>query len=219
MADKKNTEEFTVADRRRFSFEDGDIHENPDRSPEPVKDEITAVPAAQEPKKAEVREFPKREEPASEAPKAESLPEEAAEVAQHAPLSDTDKKAGDAAFAASSKQIDDQIRSQLGRKAEDFQMSFERFVASIYMTALMQLGLLQEQGGQPRVDLLGARQTIDTLVLLRDKTKGNVTPTEENLLNNSLYEVQMAYVEVTNALTRSVQPAPPGAVPNPFVKK
>jgi hypothetical protein len=219
MADKKNNEEFTVADRRRFSFEDGIIHENPNRSPEPVKEEATPAPSVQEQKKAEVREFPKREEQDGEAVKPSAPAEEASELAQHPPLSDSDKKAGDAAFAASSKQIDDQIRSQLGRKAEEFQMNFERFVASIYMTALMQLGLLHEQGGQPRVDLLGARQTIDTLVLLRDKTKGNLTPAEENLLSNSLYEVQMAYVEVTNALTRSVQPAPPGAVPNPFVKK
>jgi hypothetical protein len=219
MADKKNNEEFTVADRRRFSFDDGDVHENPNRSPEPEKEEVATAPVAPEAKKGEVREFPKREDRAPEAPKSAPLPDEAAEAAQHPPLSDADKKAGDAAFAASSKQIDDQIRSQLGRKADDFQMSFERFVASIYMTALMQLGLLHEQGGQPRVDLLGARQTIDTLVLLRDKTKSNLTTVEENLLSNSLYEVQMAYVEVTNALTRSVQPAPPGAVPNPFVKK
>lgn len=98
-------------------------------------------------------------------------------------------------------------------------MTFDKFVASIYMTALMQLGLLHEQGGQPRIDLMGARQTIDTLTILRDKTKGNLTQQEENLLSNSLYEVQMAYVEVTNALTRQVQPAPPGSVPNPFVKK
>jgi hypothetical protein len=212
MADKKN-EEFTVADRRRFSFEDGEVHDNPERVEEPVKDEATAAPPAEESKKAEVRELPKREDVAVD------LPKEEAEGSQQPPVSAEDRKAGDAAFAASSKQIDDQIRSQLGRKAEEFQMTFERFIASLYMTALMQLGLLHEQGGQPRVDLLSARQTIDTLVLLREKTKGNLTPVEDNLMANSLYEVQMAYVEVTNALTRSVQPAPPGAVPNPFVKK
>ena len=95
-------------------------------------------------------------------------------------------------------------------------MSFDRFIASLYMTALMQLGLVHQQNEQPRVDLIGARQTIDTLTLLRDKTKGNLTPAEENLMQNSLYEVQMAYVDVTNALTRAVQPASavPGA--NPF---
>jgi hypothetical protein len=216
MADKKkNEEEFTVADRRRFSFDDGEVHDNPDRAPEPVREEAQAapLPTVEEPKKAEVREFPKREDVAAD------LPKEEAEASQQPPVSEADRKAGDEAFADSSKKIDEQIRAQLGSKADDFKMSFDRFIASLYMTALMQMGLLHEQGGQPRVDLLGARQTIDSLVLLRDKTKGNLTPQEDNLMANSLYEVQMAYVEVTNALTRKVQPAPPGAVPNPFVKK
>jgi hypothetical protein len=214
MADKKK-EEFVVQDRRRFSFEDGEVHDNPERTAqeEAAREEPVAAapPSTTEQKKAEVREFPRRE---AEAPK------QAAETEPQAPpLSDAERKAGDDAFASSSKKIDEQIRSQLGRNSEDFQMTFDKFIASVYMTALMQLGLLHEQGGQPRVDLLGARQTIDTLVLLRDKTKGNLTAQEDTLLANSLYEVQMAYVEVTNALTNRVQPAPPGAVPNPFVKK
>ena len=59
-------------------------------------------------------------------------------------------------------------------------MTFERFMASLYMSAMLQLGLMQEEGGQPRIDLLGARQTIDTLSLLSEKTKGNLTSAEEN---------------------------------------
>jgi hypothetical protein len=226
MADKKK-EEFVVQDRRRFSFEDGEVHDNPERvveePKEDAKDEPTAeaptaaAPLPAEQKKAEVREFPRREA-TTEAPP--EVPREVIEQeAQAPPLSPDERKAGDDAFAQSSKKIDEQIKSQLGRNAEEFQMSFDRFIASLYMTALMQLGLLQEQGGQPRIDVLGARQTIDTLALLRDKTKGNLTPQEDTLLANSLYEVQMAYVEVANAVTRKVQPAPPGAVPNPFVKK
>jgi hypothetical protein len=85
-------------------------------------------------------------------------------------------------------------------------MTFERFLASLYMTAMLQLGLMQEPGGQPRIDIIGARQTIDTLALVGEKTKGNLNPTEETFLQNSLYEVRMAYVEVTNALSRPPQP-------------
>jgi hypothetical protein len=214
MAENKK-DEFVVQDRRRFSFEDGEVHDNPERSAveEPVQEEpvASAPPPPTEQKKADVREFPRRE--TAEAAK------EMREQEQAPPLSAEERKAGDDAFAKSSKKIDEQIKSQLGRSSDEFQMSFDRFIASLYMTALMQLGLLHEQGGQPRVDMLGARQTIDTLVLLRDKTKNNLTPQEDTLLANSLYEVQMAYVEVTNALTNRVQPAPPGAVPNPFVKK
>ena len=84
-------------------------------------------------------------------------------------------------------------------------MTFERFLASLYMSAMMQLGLMHEEGGQPRVDLIGARQTIDTISLLAEKTKGNLTPTEQNFLQSVLYELRMAYVEVTNALARPPQ--------------
>ena len=66
--------------------------------------------------------------------------------------------------------------------------------------------LMHKQNEQPRIDIIGARQTIDTLSLLAEKTRGNLTSTEENFLQNSLYEVRMAYVEVTNELSRSPQP-------------
>ncbi len=102
-----------------------------------------------------------------------------------------------------------------GRSAQDFEINFERFIASLYMSALMQLGLMHEQGGQPAVDLMGARQTIDTLGLLADKTKGNLSLTEDNLLQNCLYELRMAYVEVTNAIARGPEsPLTPPGGPN-----
>src|SRR5215469_15469832 len=94
--------------------------------------------------------------------------------------------------------------------AKELEITFERFMASLYMSAMMQMGMMHEEGGQPRIDLIGARQTIDTLGLLQEKTKGNLTPAESNFLQNCLYELRMAYVEVTNALARPPQ-APPGA--------
>jgi hypothetical protein len=73
---------------------------------------------------------------------------------------------------------------------------------------MMQLGLMHEQGMPPQVDLIGARQTIDTLALLRDKTKGNLSSKEETFLQNALYEMRMAYVEVNNAIAKSAQQVP-----------
>src|SRR5580700_8706354 len=87
-------------------------------------------------------------------------------------------------------------------------MTFERILASLYMTAMLQLGMMREQGQPPRVDIIGARQTIDTLSLIGEKTKNNLTAAEENFLQNSLYELRMAYVEVTNALARPPQTGP-----------
>jgi len=89
-----------------------------------------------------------------------------------------------------------------GRTPQDYEMNFERLVASLYMTAMMQLGLVHEEGQQPAPDLLGAKQTIDTIGLLQEKTKGNLTDQEQHLLQNCLYELRMGFVELTNALAR-----------------
>ena len=108
------------------------------------------------------------------------------------------------AYRKSSKDLDARVELS-GHSAEELEMTFERFMASLYMTAMLQLGLMQEEGGKPSLDVIGARQTIDTLSLLSEKTKGNLTAAEENFLQNVLYELRMAYVEVTNALTRPPQ--------------
>jgi len=60
------------------------------------------------------------------------------------------------------------------------------------------------------LDLIGARQTIDSLSLLSEKTKGNLTSAEQSFLQHALYELRMAYVEVTNAIDKGPQPVPAG---------
>jgi len=123
------------------------------------------------------------------------------------PPSSAEQEAQAAAYRLSAKDVDTQVELS-GHSAKDFEITFERFLASLYMTAMMQLGLMRQQGAQPQVDIIGARQTIDTLSLIAEKTKGNLSPAEENFLQNSLYELRMAYVEVTNALARPPQPGP-----------
>jgi hypothetical protein len=124
-----------------------------------------------------------------------------------APPSSAEQEAQAAAYKKSSKNLDAEVELS-GHSAKDFEITFERFLASLYMTAMLQLGLMRQQGGQAQVDIIGARQTIDTLSLISEKTKGNLTAAEENFLQNSLYELRMAYVEVTNALARPPQPGP-----------
>ena len=110
------------------------------------------------------------------------------------------------AYRKSSQEMDRQVELG-GHSAKDLEITFERFLASLYMSGMLQLGLMQEQGGTPNLDLIGARQTIDSLALLSEKTKGNLTSKEENFLQNALYELRMAYVEVTNAIAKGPQQA------------
>ena len=180
MAEKKQ-ESFTVTDRRLFTSE-GEIRE------EVSQEEVSsAVPT---PQAAPVVQ------PAVATPQQES-------DAPPAPTAAEQKEQADA-YRKSAKDLDARVELS-GHSTKELEMTFERFMASLYMSAMLQLGLMHEQGGQPRVDLIGARQTIDTLSLLSEKTKGNLTSTEENFLQNCLYELRMAYVEVTNTLSRPPQ--------------
>ena len=180
MAEKKQ-ESFTVTDRRLFTPE-GEIRQ--EVSPEEVS---SAAPTPQAVPRAHQDVAP----PQPEAP------------APPAPTVAEQKEQADA-YRKSSKDLDARVELS-GHSTKELEMTFERFMASLYMSAMLQLGLMHEQGGQPRVDLIGARQTIDTLSLLSEKTKGNLTSAEENFLQNCLYELRMAYVEVTNALARPPQ--------------
>lgn len=190
MAQKKQ-EEFTVTDRRLFTSE-GELRKD---VPEEVKAAKPATPSAPVPQTAPTAQATEAgtEKPDGNAPHEIPLPPTAAEQDAQA-----------AAYRQSSNQLDAQVELS-GRSAKEFEMTFERFLASLYMTAMLQLGMMHEQGQQPHIDIIGARQTIDTLSMLAEKTKGNLTPQEENFLQNSLYEVRMAYVEVTNALARPPQ--------------
>ena len=195
MADKKHEQSgFKVTDRRLFTSE-GELRAEAAEEVEPPPKASTPI-ATKETVSAE-------KPPAPVAVDAEAV----ADREMPMPPTSAEQEAQAAAYRQSSKDVDTQVEMS-GHSAKDFEITFERFLASLYMTAMMQLGLMRQKGEQPQVDIIGGRQTIDTLSLISEKTKGNLTPAEENFLQNSLYELRMAYVEVTNALARPPQPGP-----------
>jgi hypothetical protein len=196
MAEKRQESSFTVTDRRLFTSE-GELRKDAPEEVEESKPSKTAPPAASK----EAVPAPISAVPAVDKDKADG----AGDREMPLPPTSAEQEAQAAAYDQSSKELDSQVELS-GRSAREFEMTFERFLASLYMTAMLQLGLMREQGQQPRMDIIGARQTIDTLSLLAEKTKGNLTAAEQNFLQNSLYELRMAYVEVTNALARPPQP-------------
>jgi hypothetical protein len=199
MAEKRQESGFTVTDRRLFT-EDGELRKD---APEEAEAPKATTPAASAPTSSHTA----TKEAATAGNSVAPFPASEGIAAQDMPPAPTaaEQQAQADAYRESSKELDSRVELS-GRSAKEFEMTFERFLASLYMTAMLQLGLMHEQGGQPRIDIIGARQTIDTLSLLAEKTKGNLTPTEETFLQNSLYEVRMAYLEVTNALSRPPQP-------------
>ena len=170
--------EFVVSDRRKFT-EEGELRSD-------VRDEAPA----------QAQQSGNGSKAAT--PEADPMP---------APPSHAEQEAQGAEYRASSKKLDDMLSERGHGKAQDFEMTFDRLVQSLYVTALLQLGIMQREGEETRPDIIGARQTIDTLGVLKDKTKGNLTAAEENLLQNVLFELRMAFLEVTNAITRGPSPA------------
>jgi hypothetical protein len=214
MSDREeNKSGFVVNDRRLFNM-DGelrqDVVEAEERREEREQGEREAAQRMNEERAAQRETVPGVTETEPPPPSEE----------MHEAPSAADQKASADAYAETTREVDAQIQRELGKqgqahRAKDFEMNFEKFAASLYMSALMQLGLAAPQGGQPQVDLMGARQTIDILGILKDKTKGNLTPAEENMLQNVLYELRMAYLEVTNLIANP----PQGRVPAPFEKR
>lgn len=193
MAEKRQESGFKVTDRRLFT-EDGELRKDVREDAEVPG--VAAAPAPAGPAERESAPYVSSVPFPPEASQNQDVPP---------PPSEAEQKAQADAYRESSKELDSRVELS-GRSAKEFEMTFERFLASLYMTAMVQMGLMHQQGEQPRVDIIGARQTIDTLALLKEKTKGNLNSTEETFLQNSLYEVRMAYVEVTNALSRPPQP-------------
>ena len=73
-------------------------------------------------------------------------------------------------------------------------VTFENFVFGMYNTALINLGFRDPETGKVIRNLPMARHTIDTLVMIQEKTKGNLTAPESNFLENMLYELRMSYL-------------------------
>jgi Domain of unknown function (DUF1844) len=96
-------------------------------------------------------------------------------------------------------------RIEIPGSEEDFEFEagaqpysgFDKLVSYLGTTTMFQLGLMAGPSGERiPADLAIARQTIDMLEVLQEKTRGNLTSDESRLLDEILYELRMAFVEV-----------------------
>ena len=90
----------------------------------------------------------------------------------------------------------------------DTELSFTAFVVSLASTAAIHFGDLADpvSGQRAAPNLEGAKQMIDILALLEEKTKGNLTPDEEQLLDAILYELRLRFIEAQGQEKRIITP-------------
>ena len=211
MADIK---EFVVNDRRKFTAE-GDVRPDaPPSEPKPPRPETLQRPEDS----GSARMVEHKGPQAVPAPAAghEEVPTDApGEMLPPSPTAEQSQQAK-RAFDATVERLDTAIRATNPGMERTPEITFDRVVQSLYMQALLQLGGAAARGQQPQVDILGARQTIDMLGVLAEKTKGNLSDAESKLLDTALFELHMGFLEMTQELSRQAAARQPGAgVPPP----
>ncbi len=207
MSEKQST--FTVTDRRKFTL-DGELRD-------PLSaEELHDIPATSAPM-----------EEATATTSGDAIDTVIAEQTAHLPeddLSDesieeqlgpvpTSQESAEqhAAYQKSSVQLDDMIRQANPGAAENPPADFEQIVQSFYLSAVIAMGAAAEPGQKPRVDIVGARQSIDLLAVLSEKTKGNITYREQKLLQTALFNLRMMFLEITNSIAaQAAKPQKPG---------
>jgi hypothetical protein len=115
-----------------------------------------------------------------------------------------------AAYEASAQRVEDLLRAQNPGMGPQPAITFEHLVQQFYVSAMIQMGAGTQEGQRPRVDIVGARTTIDLLGVLAEKTRGNLTDAETRTLDSVLFEVRMAFLELTSMISvQAMQPPPP----------
>jgi hypothetical protein len=91
----------------------------------------------------------------------------------------------------------EETKRRVGEKVENPNTPFANLVQSLALQAYMSLGMLRDPYQPEPVppDLVAARQLIDMLTMLADKTKGNLTPDETEFLAAHLGELKLAFVQ------------------------
>ena len=87
-------------------------------------------------------------------------------------------------------------------------LTFSGFVLSLATTAALHFGdLADPQTGRPVApDLPSAKRIIELLEMLQSKTKGNLIPEEDKLLDDLLYELRMRYMQAQGDQKRIIEP-------------
>jgi hypothetical protein len=197
-----DTPKFEVIDRRKYKAEEEEREAA--QTPAPA-----AVPAP-EPVKEEPKVGPQL---VTDSGREDALAGDELEMDAELPPAPTTEESRQqkSAYDASAQRLEDLVRAQNPGVGPQPAVTFDHLVNQLYVSAMIQLGAGTQEGQRPRVDILGARQTIDLMGVLAEKTKGNLTEAEDRTLQAVLYEVRMAFLELTNMISlQSMQPpAPP----------
>lgn len=170
--DKQAPKELKVTDKRIFTPE-GDIREEFKQEIQPADPAVSAAP----PPQPQQPQQPPREEKRAEAPRTEERRQ------RNEPPPSGER------------------RGTVAEKGANPGSAFTNFLEGLIVQGYMSLGMLRNPyQPQAKIDTAAARQMIDILTLLKDKTQGNLTPDEEEFLETHLGELKLAFVQRTKSI-------------------
>lgn len=195
-----DTPKFEVIDRRKFKAEE-------EREASQTKAPEAAAPELEKP--AEPAPGPRLVTPEPEPLTAEEGDEEAAYAGMPPAPTAEESREQKKAYDSSAQRLEDLVRAQNPGAGPQPPVAFDSLVQQLYLSSMIQMGAGTQEGQRPRVDILGAKQTIDLLGILAEKTQGNLNEAEDRMLQTVLFEARMAFLELTNMITMPGVPAPP----------
>ena len=203
-----DTPKFEVIDRRKMKAdEEKGSGETAAQTAQPTHPEKPAAPGESAPGPRLVVNEAKRD--AETTAPADTAEQQLAEEMPPAPTAEESSKSK-AAYDASAQRLEDLVRAQNPAVGAQPPVGFEHLVQQFYLSAMLQMGAGAQEGQRPRVDIMGARATIDLLGVLAEKTKGNLSDAEDRMLQSVLFELRMAFLELTSMVgAPSVPPPPP----------
>lgn len=180
MSEPKHEETFRVIDRRHFT-EEGDIRQG------------AAEQDRREEEAAAAKKSAAQTKPGNAAMPAATAPSSAGPAAKDGGLLIHDGEASLEPAAAGTAEASESSRS--------FQMLVDFLTRN---AAAMLGGMADPRTGQPFVDLEGAREVIDMLDALRDKTRGNLAKPDDDLLIEVLGSLKLTFMEISKAASEAM---------------
>jgi hypothetical protein len=191
VADSKHEETFKVVDRRLFG-EDGELRKDVVEQERRNEEAAEKKAAAQAQEKAKVAA-------ASSAGKAVPA-QPTSPLAANAANADALGAAGNGAALAGVTPEDAAADAQDGGEINPTSRSFQMLIDFLTRNAAAMLGgMADPRTGQAFVDLEGAREVIDMLDALREKTRGNLSKDDDNLLIEVIGSLKLTFMEISKA--------------------
>ena len=203
-----DTPKFEVIDRRKMKAEEEKVSAGTPAQTAPPEKPATPAPGEPAPGPRLVVNEAKQEAQQPAPAAQETVDQQLAEELPPAPSAEESSQQK-AAYDASAQRLEDLIRAQNPAVGAQPPVGFEHLVQQFYLSAMLQMGAGTQEGQRPRVDIMGARATIDLLGVLAERTRGNLTEAEDRMLQSVLFELRMAFLELTSMVGAPGVPPPP----------